>query len=67
MKTATVAAEMHDEPGAENIRRGTLDALREIFAPILSTLETAGRMALMVLRKLILNRLQKLAEKVHYA
>jgi hypothetical protein len=67
MKIAAIAADMLQKPAATDSYRVATAVSRTIAALGLSALRMAGGIALKVLQKLVLNRLMKLAEKVHYA
>jgi len=67
MKFIRIAAGMLHEPAAIKCYGLTLSIVRMLTTGLIAGLKELGRLALKVLQKSILNRLRKLAEKVHYA
>jgi hypothetical protein len=67
MKFIRIAADMLHKPAAIKPYRLTLSIVRMLTTVLMTGLKELSRLALKALQKSILNRLQKLAEKVHYA
>jgi hypothetical protein len=67
MKFIRIAAGMLHKPAAMKSFELTLSIARMLMTGLINGLNALSRLALKVLQKSILNRLQKLAEKVHYA
>jgi hypothetical protein len=67
MKFIRIAADMLHKPAAAKSYGLALGIVRTLITGLTTGLKELSRLALKALQKSILNRLQKLAEKVHYA